>query len=285
MNVLVTGCRGQLGNEIQKLAPAFDQMHFLFTGREELDITNEAEIDRLMQEFKPDAVVNCAAYTAVDKAEQETELALLLNATAPAFLAKACRLYNARMVQISTDYVFDGHNYKPYKEDEQVNPQGKYAISKAEGEKSVLNSGADALVIRTSWLYSAYGSNFVKTIRRAGAERGQLRVVADQIGSPTWARDLAETALIMLRDQSPGGIYHYANEGVCSWFDFAQAIIEISNIQCIVSPTDTAGYPLPAPRPYYSVFDKSKITKTTGQTIPYWRESLKKCIALLNEPS
>ncbi|MHC1774441.1 MAG: dTDP-4-dehydrorhamnose reductase [Lentimicrobium sp.] len=285
MRILVTGSNGQLGNELRLMAQFHPDLVFLFTDLNELDITNEASVEKIFSEFSPLWVINCAAYTAVDKAEQEPEKAMMINATAAGVLAKAASQINARIIHISTDYVFDGKNYKPYKEDDEKNPLGAYAKSKSAGEDNVLKNNSSSIIIRTSWLYSAFGSNFVKTIRRVGSERGELKVVADQIGSPTWANDLAVAILTMIKTDAGAGLYHFSNEGICSWFDFAKAIIEISNIHCKVNPTDTAGYPLPSPRPFYSVFDKSKYTAVTQQSIPYWRDSLKKCIALLDEQS
>lgn len=283
--ILVTGSNGQLGNEIKLLSNALPDTEFLFTDFQELDITDLRAVKQTVTNFKPNWIINCAAYTAVDKAELEPEKAKMLNAVAPGYLAEASTDSGARMIHISTDYVFDGRNYKPYKEDHTKNAAGIYAKSKSEGEDNVMKYCASAIIIRTSWLYSAYGANFVKTIRRVGKGKGSLNVVADQIGSPTWAHDLAFTVLKLIGMDADAGIYHYSNEGVCSWYDFAQAIIELSEIKCEVKPTDTAGYPLPSPRPFYSVLDKSKISNLTGQSIPYWRDSLKKCIALLNEQS
>lgn len=284
MRLLITGSNGQLGNELKILAGKFPGHDFFFTDYQELDITKPDAVNSFVQQIKPDYLINCAAYTAVDKAEQEPEAAMKLNAGAVEILAKASISNAFRLIHISTDYVFDGKNHKPYTTEDQVNPTGVYAKSKALGERTALINPAN-IVIRTSWLYSAYGHNFVKTIRKAGKERGILKVVADQIGSPTWAADLTTAILKMIEFDVTGGIYHFTNEGVCSWYDFANAIIELSEIQCIVNPTDTAGYPLPAPRPFYSVLDKSKYATIVGEHPPYWRESLKKCIALLNEQS
>ncbi len=284
MKMLVTGSNGQLGSELRLIAEKNPAYEFIFTDYQELDITKADEVNSFIKELKPDYVINCAAYTAVDKAEQEQETAMKLNAGAVEILAKASISNAFRLIHISTDYVFDGKNHKPYTTEDQVNPTGVYAKSKALGERAAVINPAN-IVIRTSWLYSAYGHNFVKTIRKAGKERGMLKVVADQIGSPTWAADLATAILKMIEFDVPGGIYHFTNEGVCSWYDFANAIVELSEIQCKVNPTDTAGYPLPAPRPFYSVLDKSKYATIVGEHPPYWRESLKKCIALLNEQS
>lgn len=282
MRILVTGSNGQLGNELKELAHSNDH-DFLYTDIAELDITSAGAVSHLIGTYKPDWLINCAAYTAVDKAEQEPEKAMLINATAPGILAEATLNAGARMLHVSTDYVFDGKGYKPYREDDATNPLGVYAKSKAAGESEVTRKNPGAIIVRTSWLYSSFGANFVKTIRRVGKERGELKVVADQIGSPTWACDLAVAILHLIGQNAGSGLYHYSNDGVCSWFDFAKAIIEFSGINCRVLSTDTAGYPLPSPRPYYSVLDKSKFCTETAQTIPYWRDSLKKCIALLNE--
>ncbi len=283
MRVLVTGSNGQLGSELRLLALTHPELAFLFTDLEELDITSVTSVEKTFSTFRPAWVINCAAYTAVDKAEQEPDKAMMINADAAGIIAKASTEINARLIHISTDYVFDGRNFRPYTENDQRNPLGIYARSKAVGEENVMEFNAGAIVFRTSWLYSFFGANFVKTIRRAGIERGELKVVADQIGSPTWANDLACAIITLIKQNSKAGIYHYANEGVCSWYDFAKAIIEYSGIECLVNPTDTAGYPLPSPRPYYSVLNKSKFVSSTRQSIPYWRDSLKKCIALLDE--
>lgn len=285
LKVLVTGSNGQLGNELKLLGQHLPEFEFLFTDYPELDITNSFAIRSLMNNFNPDWVINCAAYTAVDNAEQEPDKAMLLNAVAPGMLAEGCTETGARMIHISTDYVFDGKNFRPYREDHAKIPAGVYAKSKSEGEDIVLEKCRSAIIIRTSWLYSAFGGNFVKTIRRVGEEKESIKVVADQIGSPTWAHDLAEAILTLIRLNAEPGIVHFSNEGVCSWFDFARAIIELSGLRCTINPTDSAGYPLPSPRPFYSVLDKTKFVTLTGQTIPYWRDSLKKCIALLDEQS
>lgn len=283
MKILVTGSNGQLGSELRVLAPGITGMEFLFTDYNELDITDEAQINAFFAAEKPAWVINCAAYTAVDKAESEPEAAMRLNADAPAILAKAAKKSCAGMVHISTDYVFGGEGYRPYRETDTASPKGIYAVSKRRGEELVLQENPDAVIVRTAWLYSVYGHNFVKTIINKGREKGELKVVADQIGSPTWAADLATAIITLIKAGVKSEIIHFTNEGACSWFDFAKTIVEISGINCKILPTDTAGYPLPAPRPYYSVLDKSKFSTLTGLNIPWWRESLKKCIALLNE--
>lgn len=283
MKILVTGSKGQLGNELQLLAAKRPDPEFIFTDYQELDITSIDAVNRFVKEARPEWIINCAAYTSVDKAEAEPEAAHLLNADAPGYLAAAAASCGARMIHISTDYVFSGRNYRPYRESDPAAPKGVYAESKARGEINVMEAAPDSIIVRTSWLYSAYGHNFVKTILRAGKEKGLLKVVADQIGSPTWAHDLANAILNLIDKNADDGIYHFSNEGVCSWYDFARTIIELSGIQCKVVPTDTAGYPLPAPRPYYSVLDKSKYAAITHCAVPWWYESLKKCLALLNE--
>ena len=283
MKILVTGSKGQLGNELQLMAANLPEHEFIFTDYQELDITSHDLVNRFVQETRPDRIINCAAYTSVDKAETEPEAAYRLNAGGPGYLAAAAASHGARMIHISSDYVFNGRNYKPYLETDAVEPAGVYAKSKALGENNVMNAAPGSIIIRTSWLYSAHGQNFVKTILRVGKEKGLLKVVADQIGSPTWAYDLANAILNLIDKNADGGIYHFSNEGVCSWYDFARTIIELSGIQCKVVPTDTAGYPLPAPRPYYSVLDKSKYAAITHCAVPWWYESLKKCLALLNE--
>ncbi len=281
--ILVTGSNGQLGSEFRLLAATHPKIEFLFTDVDELNITHPDKVQDTMRLFKPQWLINCAAYTSVDKAELEPELAFLLNAEAPGILAKAAQETGARMVHVSTDYVFDGRNYKPYDEEDAVNPLGQYAQSKAKGEQNVLSYCEKAIVIRTAWLYSTFGANFVKTIRRVGKNHGELKVVADQVGSPTWAYDLAEAILLLIQLNAEPGIIHFSNEGACSWYDFACAIVEFSAMDAQVKPTDTTGYPLPSPRPYYSLLNKSKYSHITKQCAPYWRDSLKKCIALLDE--
>ena len=286
MNILVTGSNGQLGNELRTLAPAFPGCHFIFTDVAELDITSEPAIHRFMEAEKPAVLINCAAYTAVDKAETDAETAFLINATASGNLARATALYGAKLVHVSTDYVFDGRAFTPYREDHPVNPVSVYARSKQAGEEQVLTHAKNAVILRTSWLYSAFGHNFIKTVMRVGTERGRMGVVYDQTGSPTYARDLAGAIMkIILDEQEMTGveIYHYANEGVASWYDLAKAIIEMTGIPCIISPILTSEYPLPAVRPAYSVFDKTKIRQRYQLDIPYWRDSLKECIGKIGQ--
>lgn len=287
MKILVTGSNGQLGNEIRELAGRYPQYQFMFTDVAELDITNEDAVQELFASFSPEALINCAAYTAVDKAETEREMAFRINADAPEILAKACSKFNCLLVHISTDYVFDGLTWIPQKEDSPTHPVSVYAQSKFEGENRILNFADRALIIRTSWLYSAFGNNFVKTILRYGAERGKLNVVFDQTGTPTYAHDLADTILSILPsslEHKGTHIYHYSNEGVCSWYDFAISIIRKSGIECNISPIETKDYPLPAVRPFYSVLNKEKIKKEYSIQIPHWEESLTDCLNRLGYP-
>jgi dTDP-4-dehydrorhamnose reductase len=284
MKILITGSNGQLGNEIRELAGSHPHYQSQYTDVNELDIADPVKVSQYFESHSPDVVINCAAYTAVDKAETDKDLAYLVNAIAPGNLASAAAKTGAFMVHISTDYVYGGKNYNPYCETDPLHPASVYAKSKAAGEDAVKKSGASALIIRTSWLYSAFGNNFVKTMMKYGAERGKLNVVFDQIGTPTYAHDLAKTILdILPLAMGEGGakIYHYSNEGVASWYDFAKAIIEISGIDCIINPIPTKDYPLPAERPFYSVLDKAKIKKDFAIEIPYWRDSVKLCIQRL----
>lgn len=284
MKILITGANGQLGNEIRELAHLYPQYNFLYTDIAELDITNAAEVNRYFGLHLPDAVINCAAYTAVDKAETDAETAYLVNATASGNLARASQQHGAFMVHVSTDYVYDGRNYRPYNETDTVNPVSVYGKSKLAGEQEVLQSGARAIIIRTSWLYSAFGNNFVKTMIKYGRERDALNVVFDQAGTPTYARDLAKAILDILPQAAATGntgIFHYSNEGVTSWYDFAKAIHELAGINCRVNPIATKDYPSPAERPFFSVLDKSLIRNSFAIEIPYWRDSLKDCIKRL----
>jgi len=287
MKILITGAYGQLGNEINCLTTKYPEWQFLFTDVDTLDITNESALEIWFKNNKLDYVINCAAYTAVDKAETDSETAKKVNSLAPKLLGKFSKKFDAKLIHISTDYVFDGEAFTPYSESDSVNPKGVYGETKLLGEQFCLEENSESLVIRTSWLYSTFGNNFVKTMLRLGKERGKLNVVFDQIGTPTYAADLANAILsvIQISEKQPEkfvpGIYHYSNEGVASWFDFAKAVFEISGVKCDVSPVRSVEFPTPAKRPNYSVLDKSKIKKTFGITIPYWRESLKICIERL----
>ena len=282
-NILITGKNGQLGNEIQALASSYPSYQFLYTDIAELDITNNELVKDFFREYKPVICINAAAYTAVDKAETEKEIALKVNAEAVKNLAQACQQYNARFVHVSTDYVFDGLATTPYKENSATDPVNYYGFTKLRSEEFALSECPSSIIIRTSWVYSTFGNNFVKTMLRLMKERDTLNVVSDQFGSPTYAADLAEAILTIATSPKDGdqGVYHFSNSGEISWFDFATAIKEISNSPCKVSPIPTSAYPTPAKRPGYSVFDKTKIQKVFGIELRDWRVSLEKCIKLL----
>ncbi len=284
MKILVTGAYGQLGSEIKELEKHFPNYHFIFTDIDVLDITCEMEVEDFFNENRPDFTINCAAYTAVDKAETEQGIATNINAKAPGILAKCSKQIDAKIIHISTDYVFDGDANQPYSESDEVNPQGVYGKTKLQGELNCLKENPNSVIIRTSWLYSGFGNNFVKTMIRLGSERDSLNVVFDQIGTPTYAADLASAILSVIQVSEKDstkfipGIYHYSNEGVASWYDFAKAIFEISEIDCIVNPVLSDQFPTPAKRPHFSVLNKSKIRDNFGIEIPYWRDSLKTCL-------
>ena len=258
------------------------QHTFFNTDVAELDITDEAAINRFVEENEIDGIVNCAAYTAVDKAEENQELCIKLNATAPEYLAKAIEKRGGWMIQISTDYVFDGTNHRPYVETDSVCPNSTYGRTKLAGEEAVLAGCKKSMIIRTAWLYSTFGNNFVKTMIRLGKEKPELGVIFDQIGTPTYAHDLAVAIFTAINKGVVPGVYHFSNEGVISWYDFTKAIHRIAGItSCRVRPLHTAEYPTPAARPHYSVLDKTKIKQTYGIDIPYWETSLAECISLL----
>ena len=280
MNILITGCNGQLGNEMQLLQVEKKEHRWFNTDVAELDITNREAIKLFVEENAIDGIVNCAAFTAVDKAESNEEFCQKLNAEAPAFLAEAIEARKGWMVQVSTDYVFDGTAHTPYTENDDTCPTSVYGKTKLVGEFNVLKLCKRSMVIRTAWLYSTFGNNFVKTMIRLGKERDTLGVVFDQIGSPT----LALAIMTAIERGIEPGIYHFTNEGVASWYDFTKAIHRIAGITtCKVSPIHTADYPTPATRPAYSVLDKTKIKQTYKLDIPYWETSLKECIGKLAE--
>ena len=282
MNILITGCNGQLGNEMQLLEQHHRQHTYFNTDVQELDITNRESIERFVTENAIDGIVNCAAYTAVDKAEENAEMCQLLNATAPGYLAEAIGKRGGWMIQISTDYVFNGTNYRPYVETDPVCPNSVYGRTKLAGEEAVMAGCKQTVIIRTAWLYSTFGNNFVKTMIRLGKERQELGVIFDQIGTPTYARDLAVAIFEVIEKGIIPGIYHFSNEGVISWYDFTKAIHRIANINgCRVKPLHTSEYPTPASRPHYSVLDKTKIKQTYNIEIPYWETSLEECIKKL----
>ena len=282
MNILITGCNGQLGNEMQLLEQVHAEHRYFNTDVAELDITDSAAIERFVTENAIDGIVNCAAYTAVDKAEENQDFCRVLNADAPGYLAAAIEKRGGWMIQVSTDYVFDGTNHKPYVETDPVCPNSTYGRTKLAGEQAVMTSCSRSMVIRTAWLYSTFGNNFVKTMIRLGKEKQELGVIFDQIGTPTYARDLAVAIFAAISKGVVPGIYHFSNEGVISWYDFTKAIHRIAGIStCHVRPLHTEEYPTPAARPHYSVLDKTKIKQTFGIEIPYWEESLKECIEKL----
>jgi dTDP-4-dehydrorhamnose reductase len=286
-SILVTGANGQLGNELHELGALYPDYTFTFISRSELDLSNTEDIWAYFIDKTFGVIINCAAYTAVDKAESEQALAKAINTTAVATLARIAKEKNSSLIHISTDYVFDGKNFKPYSETDPVNAQGIYGQTKLDGEQAMLAiNPANSIIIRTSWVYSSFGNNFVKTMLRLGKEREELGVIYDQVGTPTYARDLAQAILSIiqhpiLNTQKATEIYHFSNEGVCSWYDFAKAIFEISAIHCNVKPIETKDYPTPAKRPHYSLLNKAKIKNTYNITIPYWKDSLQECLDVL----
>ena len=284
MRILVTGSKGQLGNEIHVLAEDYPDFDFIYTDVDELDITDQLKVEAFFVANKPQVIINCAAYTAVDKAETDEAIAYLINATAIENLSKSATKIEALIVQISTDYVFDGKSYLPYSETDETNPKSAYGRTKLAGENAVFEYASKGLILRTSWLYSAFGNNFVKTMTKYGIEREELKVVYDQVGTPTYARDLAKAILDIIPSaiqHSGTELFHYSNEGVASWYDFAKIILNFSGINCNLKPIRTKDYPLPAPRPSYSVLSKSKIKDIYKIKIPYWSDSVKNCIQRL----
>jgi len=284
MRVLITGSNGQLGSEIKELAANYKKIDFFFKDLPDLDICNFNLLQSFIIDNKINAVINCAAYTAVDKAEEDEIIAKKVNLEGVLNLVNALQTVNGKLIHISTDYVFNGDHFLPYKESDSVSPIGVYGKTKREGELAVINSTLDAIVIRTSWLYSSYGNNFVKTMLRLGKKNESLGVIFDQVGTPTYARDLAKTCLEILCGENSvnisnnGNLYHYSNEGVASWYDFAISIMELGGANCKVNPIQTKDYLTLAIRPQYSVLNKSKIKTDFKIIIPYWRDSLKDCI-------
>ena len=281
-NILITGANGQLGSEIRVASGQFPQFRFFFTDVTELDICNREAVHAYMAENHMDGIVNCAAYTAVDKAEDDAETCYRINRDAVKNLAEAAREYKLDIIHVSTDYVFDGKSYLPYTEVMPVNPSSVYGKSKLEGERILMEICPEAVIVRTSWLYSSFGNNFVKTMLRLGQERDKLNVIFDQVGTPTYAADLAVALLSILAAGKPAaGIYHYSNEGVCSWYDFTRSIHRLAGISCDLVPIESKEYPVRTPRPHFSVLNKAKIKQTYGIEIPHWEDSLEKCIRLL----
>lgn len=280
--ILVTGANGQLGNSIRLQANQYPHYNFLLTDVDTLDITDAAAVKAMVNDNQVDYILNCAAYTAVDKAEDNEELCRRLNCAAVQILGEAAHEAGARMIHVSTDYVFSGTHHCPYQETDATRPVSAYGRTKLAGEEALLEVCPDAVIIRTAWLYSEFGSNFVKTVLRLGNERDEMGFVFDQIGTPTYAADLAAAMLaIVAADEQEGfvpGIYHYSNEGVCSWYDFTVKILEIAGIECRIRPIETKEYPTRAIRPPYSVLNKSKIKATYGLAIPHWEASLRVCM-------
>ncbi len=289
--LLITGAGGQLGKEFADLANSFPQWHFLLPLRSELDITDTAKIEDFFANNRPDYCINTAAYTAVDRAEEDRDTAFAINANAAQQLAAICKKYGTHLFHYSTDYVYQSGIDRPLKENDPTQPQGVYAASKLAGDQMVNLILPGATIIRTSWVYSSYGHNFVKTMLHLGNERSELRVVFDQVGTPTYAYDLAQYTVQLIEKIKNGtlhahqlaGIFHFSNEGVCSWYDFALAIFELSGITCKVYPIESWEYPTPAQRPNYSVLNKAKIKKASGITIPHWRDALQRCLRKINQ--
>ena len=279
MNILITGANGQLGNEMQRVAKTSSN-HYIFTDVAQLDITDREAVLKAVKDNGIQVIVNCAAYTNVDKAEDDRATADLINNKAVENLATAARENDATLIHISTDYVFKGDRCTPCREDWETDPLGVYGITKLAGEKSIERTGCRHIIIRTAWLYSPFGKNFVKTMQKLTAEKDSLKVVFDQVGTPTYAGDLADaiTRIIETGQLGKQGIYHFSNEGVCSWYDFAREICELSGNTCNIQPCHSDEFPSKVKRPHFSVLDKTKIKDTFGIEVPYWKDSLKKCI-------
>ena len=285
LNILVTGSNGQVGSEIKELSSNYPYK-FCFTDRKELDISNLQDIRKYIIENNIDTIINCAAYTAVDKAEIEQELADKINHLSVKNIVMLSNEFGIKLIHISTDYVFDGTNFKPYIENDTTNPQNVYGQTKLDGEKVILEYNLkNSIIIRTSWVYSFYGNNFVKTMLRLGKEKESLGVIFDQIGTPTYAKDLAKTILEILSkiNTQKVEIYNFSNEGVVSWYDFAKEIMKMAKLPCQINPIETYQYPTPAKRPHYSLLNKSKIKKDFGIVIPYWKDGLDDCLRRLGE--
>jgi dTDP-4-dehydrorhamnose reductase len=285
--ILVTGSAGQLGSEIKSLSDSFSAFNFLFVSRSELPIENEKAVQKFFSENAIDYCINCAAYTAVDKAESEKQKAFLINADAVGNLAKICSEHQTKLIHISTDYVYDGAVSVPLKEENAVGPVNVYGLSKLKGEELIMNQSSSAVIVRTSWVYSSFGNNFVKTMLRLFHEKEEINVIDDQIGSPTYAADLALMIMKIIEKQQQGykysGIFNYSNEGITSWYGFANEIKKWIKSNCKINPIPTSSYPTAAKRPLYSVLDTSKIKSVLNIEIPSWQASLKKCIDILSE--
>jgi dTDP-4-dehydrorhamnose reductase len=285
-NILVTGSNGQLGSELRELASSWPQYQFIFLTREQMPVNDVAVIKKTFEEYHPAYLINCAAYTAVDQAESEKELANEINGIAVGDLAATCKMYDAKFIHISTDYVFNGNATNPLREADEVDPVNAYGASKLLGEQLALQNNPDSIIIRTSWVYSFYGKNFVKTMMRLMNEKESIGVVNDQVGSPTYAADLAEAIMqIISSNKWQGGIYNYSNEGVITWFDFANEIKNLISSNCVVNALTSEQFPTPAKRPKYSVLDKSKIQRTFSVQLKDWKDSLKVCVDKLKSAS
>ena len=290
MKILVTGANGQVGQELQKLSKYFAEYEFIFTSRKELDITDYLALNDFFSKNSLDYCINCAAYTAVDKAEDEPYDASLTNETAVKDMALACESTGARFIHLSTDYVYHSKKFMPYEESDNTAPKGIYAHTKHNGEKQALETCKETMVIRTSWVYSSFGNNFVKTMLKLSESHDKINVVDDQVGTPTYARDLANTILLIIKKLESGlvdaeafrGIFNYSNEGAATWFDLAHAVFDIKNIDMELTPILTKEYPFRATRPHYSMLSKRKIKDTFGISIPHWRDSLRSCLDLLD---
>jgi len=285
VNILVTGSNGQLGSEIRELSSNYSY-NFFFTDRTNIDITNKDDIRNFVEKNSINTIINCAAYTKVDKAQTDKMNADLVNRKAVKKLAKVAKEKDIKLIHISTDYVFDGKNFKPYCEEYQTNPNSIYGQTKLDGETEMITiNPKNSIIIRTSWVYSTFGNNFVKTMLRLGREKDELGVIFDQVGTPTNAADLAQTILDILPkiNNTKVEIYNYSNEGVLSWYDFAKEIMKMAKIDCIINPIETYQYPTPAQRPHYSLLNKAKIKKEFNITIPFWKDSLDKCLKKLGE--
>ncbi|UZO81869.1 dTDP-4-dehydrorhamnose reductase [Aquimarina sp. ERC-38] len=283
MKILVTGGKGQLASSIKDISKQFDTYSFFFPSSKELDITNKNQVIEFFKERNIEFCVNCAAYTAVDKAEEEVQKTIQVNEIGAKNLAEVCKKHDTTLIHISTDFVFDGRKQSPYLEDDVTNPLGVYGKTKLNGEKHISTILKKHVIIRTSWLYSQYGNNFLKTMLRLASTRDEISVVNDQIGTPTYAGDLAEIVMLFVtRDIIKYGIYHYSNEGIASWYDFAKTIFDESNIKTLIKPILTIDYPTPAKRPSYSVLNSSKISEELDIKIPHWKTSLKKAVISLS---
>jgi dTDP-4-dehydrorhamnose reductase len=285
-SILVTGYKGQLGQKVKEVFDTFSDVNVVYTDVEELDITSRRSAETIFQKVNPDVVINCSAYTAVDKAETEKETALKVNQKGPLVLAEKCMQYEAFLIHVSTDYVFSGEGFMPYQENEPTKPVNFYGETKVLGEEAIQQTYNDFVIIRTAWLYSEHGNNFVKTMLKLGKERQKIGVIDDQVGSPTYAGDLAEAIREIVKHKLENkpfarGIYHFANEGACSWFDFALKIQELAGNDVAVNPIPTTDYPTPAKRPHYSLLNKRKIKSEFHISIPHWEKSLKHCLEIL----